>query len=832
MSGNRSRSSRRSSTTPRRATTLSRSLAILALLLGVLAQESGKAADDLTDALPYSLSYTVTGDYAVGSVDLLPSPNTGGFQTGTIHMGTATERVVPKNAEILAAFLYWETLAETEADLEGVLFRGTPVSFVRTLSQELTGVFAPCWSNSGNTLYAMRADVLSLLPPQLDENGNPTGRRLVNDVDLIAATYLAEDESDRLHTVTLPERGVGNQTPQSAGASLFVVYRDVEGAAALKRIVVYDGVHVQAKGTSTQQKIRGFLQSAGGAAKVTQITSRGAANATDQVTFVGAGANTVQGNLFAGSLSPDSDRSWIDSTIDVTPSMPGANGGEYGEQLTMTSLYTDPASYGCQTWSAIAFSTAIPDVDNDGLIDLLETDSGVSYKDPAGNAYPNLYALGARTTQKDLFVEVNSMVAAPNTSYGSATHPFPLPGQDLDGNGVVTDAAGHDHRPLPTTLTLVGDALLRAGVHVHFDVGPLAQNGSGYFVGGVFRPFPAALPGDDRVPVYPAPSTYFINQGATGGETIPETPCVVNDAAESLCQFPAFPGTVGWKFHFQTLRDELLNAETGLRRFDPMRNGFFHYLLYAHARGSASSPFPCLNGSEPEGFDPDSATCEAPAVQNPDFHVPLGASGVADLPGFNAMITLGLSKNFLGTEYFQASTTLHELGHTMELWHGGARPTFTDSLTMAGRVKVTVEPNCKPNYQSSMSYLHQLYGLIGADGLPHIDYSDVTLGIANGTIDESNISDSPLQGGMRYRAAWYAPIAEGTLGAALGVPAASSHCDGSPILDTDPEVGTGRLQADEVSPEMIDWAGDGAASRRRTSTSTASRVACSAPRRH
>ena len=61
--------------------------------------------------------------------------------------------------------------------------------------------------------------------------------------------------------------------------------------------------------------------------------------------------------------------------------------------------------------------------------------------------------------------------------------------------------------------------------------------------------------------------------------------------------------------------------------------------------------------------------------------MPIGASGVADLPGFNSMITLGLSKNFLGTEYFQASTTLHELGHTMELWHGGAPPKFTDAST-------------------------------------------------------------------------------------------------------------------------------------------------------
>ena len=133
----------------RRASTLSSPrvlLATLLLIVAVASQRTGRAADDLTDALPYSLSYTVTGDYAVGSVDLLPSPHTDGFQTGTIDIGSDTARVVPQNAEILAAFLYWETLAETPADLEGVLFRGTPVSFVRTVSQELTGVYAPCWS--------------------------------------------------------------------------------------------------------------------------------------------------------------------------------------------------------------------------------------------------------------------------------------------------------------------------------------------------------------------------------------------------------------------------------------------------------------------------------------------------------------------------------------------------------------------------------------------------------------------------------------------------------------------------------------------------------------
>ena len=89
----------------------------------------------------------------------------------------------------------------------------------------------------------------------------------------------------------------------------------------------------------------------------------------------------------------------------------------------------------------------------------------------------------------------------------------------------------------------------------------------------------------------------------------------------------------------------------------------------------------------PAGFDPGTGLCNLGLglKDNPEFHVPTGTSGVADLPGFNSMITLGLSKNFLGTEYFQASTTLHELGHTMGLWHGGAPPVLTASTTIRPR---------------------------------------------------------------------------------------------------------------------------------------------------
>jgi len=169
----------------------------------------------------------------------------------------------------------------------------------------------------------------------------------------------------------------------------------VSGLGPTRRIVVYDGIHVQAKGATTTQKIRGFLQSAAGAARVLQITSRGAANPTDETTVIGAGTTTIANNLFAGSLSPDSDRSWANPVTTVTPTMPGANGGAYGEQLTLTSRYTNPATYGCQTWAAIAFSTPVADTDSDGLIDVLETGpAGVSaLTDPNGAAEASALSL-------------------------------------------------------------------------------------------------------------------------------------------------------------------------------------------------------------------------------------------------------------------------------------------------------------------------------------------------------------------------------------------------------------------------------------------------------
>ena len=79
------------------------------------------------------------------------------------------------------------------------------------------------------------------------------------------------------------------------------------------------------------------------------------------------------------------------------------------------------------------------------------------------------------------------------------------------------------------------------------------------------------------------------------------------------------------------------------------------------------------------------------------------------------MISLGLwdTTTFLGSPFVQASTTMHELGHNIELY-GGDRPVWGPANTPT--TPTYFVPNCKPNYQSIMSYLFQSRGLF--DDLP------------------------------------------------------------------------------------------------------------------
>jgi hypothetical protein len=190
---------------------------------------------------------TVTGNYVVGTVDFPQQSGGSGSLTQQLHITGVPHYADGSPAEILSAHLYWETIATNQSQLAGVKFRGETVTPLRIASQTLAGATASCYSSGGGsgatyTMYQMVADVRRLLPLMFDANGKSTGRRLVNDADVTSNIDPETGLAYTQHTVTLPEAGTGNQVPQSAGASLVVVYRDPR--EPLRRILTYDGIAI------------------------------------------------------------------------------------------------------------------------------------------------------------------------------------------------------------------------------------------------------------------------------------------------------------------------------------------------------------------------------------------------------------------------------------------------------------------------------------------------------------------------------------------------------------------------------------------------------------
>ena len=173
---------------------------------------------------------------------------------------------VPADADILAAYLFWEaiTVASTPSQAGGVKFRGVDVDIddplvVKRTSQDLTGSTASCWS-SGTPLamHEFRANVLPLLPLRVDKNGEATGKRIVNNTDLRRKRISAPH-------VKLPVRS-GNNLPEGAGATLVVVYKDPNPNREqnpLRKVVMYDGLYIQPDITvAMQQTLQGFYKAA------------------------------------------------------------------------------------------------------------------------------------------------------------------------------------------------------------------------------------------------------------------------------------------------------------------------------------------------------------------------------------------------------------------------------------------------------------------------------------------------------------------------------------------------------------------------------------------
>jgi hypothetical protein len=724
-----------------------------ALLTLCLALSATAARADA--GLRYFKNYFVTGDYVSAGVALRGAGGSNGLATGQIRItqGTGPGKL-PAGAEVIAAYLYWQTVAPSGTPapsvLQGAKFKGQDLS---QIAVQLGGGAPPCVpgvieSNAvraTKSTWSYRADVLRFFPR----------RRPANTSQPVVAEVAGS------HEVVFPEKSKTNQLPSTLGAALVIVYR-VSGYDAasnyqkpkmpLRSIVLYEGgATVNNSSRQFGLTLEGFYEASrtAPAARMTQILSNGLPVNLPRL-FLRSTKSAADNRPFL-TLPLLSLGGFTVATTDALPLEPGAMKATF----TLEGGGIGPCD--CQTWSAIVLSTEVQDRDGDGLLDVWESKNewtnkparlGNVYgawplKDPNGTELPNLQAMGASPTVQDVFVQIDYLKG--DESQGDYHNHLPtLPAL----RSVATAFRNAAPRPF-----LVAQGLCAANaprgqcpINVHFDVGA-----------NYVPPASCATTWSPDCSIVPS-------LVARGGNAITETTCTDYDQ----CAFPYTPGVVRWKTGFRRFRDGNVGDSPALSypRFARNRKDMFRYALFAHALGIPSPT---------------------------DAKTPRRTSGIGDSSGGDLMVTLGLWDNQTGSDFVQASTLMHELGHTFGLRHGGV---LTSGL---------LEANCKPNYQSVMNYLFQVRGLLNAQGTPVLDFSRQQLP----TLYESTLSEPAGFGAAtEYLPRWYAPQSSSFIDNALGTTPATRRCDGSLVNQGEPSYV--RIDADPRRTGLaLDWNGDG-----------------------
>ena len=273
---------------------------------------------------------------------------------------------------------------------------------------------ASCWGAANAqspSVTVFRVNVLHLLPKLYNANNRWTGKRLVNDSDLVNnhdknGVPYAASLATAGHSVTLRE-GQADQAAQSAGATLVVVYRTLDPNEKLRRIALYDGLHQQSQSVGgITQSLAGFYDN-DGLGRMTMLVGSGNPNNSEVLNFNGAQINASDPFPKTGNSA---DRSWAFPTFNNL-SMSGVQTapgfGEYAQ-----TVLTQSGGFDCKSWAAIIFSVPVLDADHDGLPDAVEnssTSGGQPWKNPDGQPVPDIHSMGARTDRRDIFAEINAM---------------------------------------------------------------------------------------------------------------------------------------------------------------------------------------------------------------------------------------------------------------------------------------------------------------------------------------------------------------------------------------------------------------------------------------
>ncbi len=754
--------------------------AMLALGLPLVFVLGESGLGQATPPLKFGNNYFVTGDYIVGGVGLRGS-GINGWATGTIRIpdpNSVPNTGVPLGADIVAAFLYWETVESSQTPgagmngtFNGYAITGTPLGNPNAPVSWSSGGCAGS-SQGSKTMQVYRADVRAYVKVDLNKN--------------VLAGNAGTQQNPAQYKVVLADSGSnGGGAPLTLGASLVIIWRVLDKSVPLNAVIIYNGAYAPSNTSATMtQTMQGFYQAtANPTAKLTHIVGNGQTNKYENV-YLNSQTQALPTRYpglppFPGYYNGSWDNpTWTNQTgIGVDGTIVSAN-----PLFTTTSVMPAATNSGCVSWGAVIFSTTVQNSQEDGILDVWKQNQGYcdaavnegscsvgNLSDPAWVALPGA---GAIPGYKDLFVQIDYMCS--NVSNGACT--------------------GTSYAPNQQALTMMSNAFVNKNINFH----------------------------------------YFLSNPI-------QEPVACTDTNTTLCPFPNQAGVVGWKGGFDFLKNQPLNypdessCEQALngpctRRFQHGRKDSYHYALFGVALGrpnwsmadgsltkivvtGTSATFyaaKSLTTSTPDGLAAmgDRVTI-ADAITNPGlngtylvtsatdttFTIQLAnatnatytfftdpslsvasgyigtGSGYSDVGGADSLITLGLWGADGQTVPVQAGTFMHELGHSLALSHGGY---WFDT---PGSYIPTVEANCKSNFQSVMNYLFQV-DLLDNGAL---DYSEQQLSTLNESLAGVGVTTTNGSATAYATTKWYAPTPPNGVGTA-----ATRYCDGTPLPTANP----------------------------------------------